>query len=220
MLHCDNISPQYIEPTYQADTMDVRSLCLATLMSCEASGYDIKKALERGSSAGMIDASFGSIYPALARLADEGLIEVRSEAAGAKGRADRKVYAITELGRASFLKALAAPLPDDKFRSPFLFAMLFADELPRERVRSAIDQQIMQLEKKLAYLADEMHGDGTGATFVRDLSEVSLKAALDFLRRHRSRVENAAGRKSVRPARTVTSRRSKNIYTVSAVAGE
>ncbi len=166
-------------------------LCLAALMGREASGYDIKKDLEKGSATGLIDASFGSIYPALARLANEGFVAVRSE--GARGR-DKKIYAMTPEGRAYFLRTLAGPLPDEKYRSPFLFAMLFADELPRARVRAMIDRQIALWEDKIQAI-DTLTGQQpacAGENFVNGLGIATLKAGLDYLRRHRAAVEKAA----------------------------
>lgn len=166
-------------------------LCLAALMGREASGYDIKKDLEKGSATGLIDASFGSIYPALARLTQEGYIAVRSEGGGGR---DRKTYAMTPEGRAYFLRTLAGPLPDEKYRSPFLFAMLFADDLPRARVRAMIDNQIVLWEQKIAAIED-LTGDNpdcAGDRFVNGIGIATLQAGLDYLRRHRAAVEAAA----------------------------
>jgi len=169
--------------------MDVRMLCLAALMGREASGYDIKKDLEKGGSTGLVDASFGSIYPALARLTEEGLITARNE--GGRGRSGKTIYAITPEGRAYLLKTLSGPVAEEKYRSPFLFAMLFADELPRERVRLMIDQQIEAWERKIAAIEDMQaeKAEGCGPSFVFGFGEATLRAGLEFLRRHRHRFE-------------------------------
>jgi PadR family transcriptional regulator AphA len=55
-------------------TMNVRTLCLGFLSTGEASGYEIKKGIEDGMFSHFIDASFGSIYPALTQLTAEGLL--------------------------------------------------------------------------------------------------------------------------------------------------
>lgn len=167
-------------------------LCLAALMGREASGYDVKKDLERGSAFGLIDASFGSIYPALTRLADEGFIEARAE-----GGRDKKIYAITPSGRQLLLRTLSGPLPDEKFRSPFLFAMLFVDEMPRERVRSLIDRQLEIWQGKIDAVAEIERKEGgppraAGQRFVREFGRATLTAGIDFLRRHRQGLEDAA----------------------------
>jgi DNA-binding PadR family transcriptional regulator len=52
---------------------DVRTLCLGILSIGEATGYEIKKALEEGPFGHVLEASFGAIYPALGRLTEEGL---------------------------------------------------------------------------------------------------------------------------------------------------
>ncbi len=160
-------------------------LCLAALMGREASGYDIKKDLEKGGSTGLVDASFGSIYPALARLTEEGLITSRNE--GGRGRSGKTIYAITPEGRAHLLKTLSGPVAEEKYRSPFLFAMLFADELPRDRVRMMIDQQIEAWERKIAAIAEMQaeRPEGCGPSFVFGFGEATLRAGLDFLRRYR-----------------------------------
>ena len=179
--------------------IDVKMLCLGALMGREASGYDIKKELERGSSAGLIDASFGSIYPALARLAEDGFIAARSE--GGRGRGDKKLYTLTPEGEAFFLRTLSGPVPDEKYRSPFLFAMLFTSCLPRERVRAMIDRQIAAWEDKLTAVDETSAAmpPSAGLNFVRGFADVTLRAGLDHLRRHRAALE-AAARVSDTPA--------------------
>ena len=47
--------------------MNVRTLCLGVLQFGEATGYEIKKIVEEGMFNHFIEASYGSIYPALTR---------------------------------------------------------------------------------------------------------------------------------------------------------
>lgn len=130
--------------------MDVRTICLGILTRGDATGYEIKKLFEDGRFNYFVEASFGSIYPALSRLTEEGLVRLKDD--GQTGRADRKVYAITDKGRASFVESLNRTLPEDRFRSPFLFAMMFADQVPQARVDAMIDTYIADTEAKLAGL--------------------------------------------------------------------
>ena len=52
--------------------MNVRILCLSILFDTEAaSGYEIRKLSTEGEFAYFVEASFGSIYPALAKLEEE-----------------------------------------------------------------------------------------------------------------------------------------------------
>ena len=117
--------------------MDVRTICLGILTRGDATGYEIKKLFEDDGYQHFVEASFGSIYPALNRLTDEGYVSVRSEAQ--EKRPDRKVYSSTPTGRSQFVASLLKPLPEDRHRSPFVFAMLFADLLPQSRVSGMLD---------------------------------------------------------------------------------
>src|SRR5689334_13005282 len=117
--------------------MDVRTICLGILTRGDATGYEIRKTFEEGGLQHFVEASFGSIYPALGRLTEEGLVSVRAEPQ--EKRPDRKVYSITPEGRSELLATLMRPLAEDRHRSPFMFAMLFSDLLPGSRVQSLID---------------------------------------------------------------------------------
>ena len=115
--------------------MDARTLCLGALVMSDASGYEIRKQFEDGPFACFHDTSYGSIYPALNRLAEDGLVSCT--VVEQDGKPDKKVYSITEAGRAAFRAALhQAPVPD-RIRSESLFMMFYADLLDpahRERV--------------------------------------------------------------------------------------
>lgn len=169
--------------------MDVRTICLGLLTRGEASGYEIKKQFEDFRQFG--EASFGSIYPALGRLTDEGLVEVREEPQDR--RPDRKVYSITRAGREAFVAALMSPLQDDRQRSPFAFAMLFSHLLPEERVRALLDSYISEKEALLARMdARRSVAGDAGETFVNGLGRAVYAAMLDYLRAHRVRIAGRA----------------------------
>ena len=109
--------------------MNVKSLCLAILSMRDASGYEIKKFFE-GPFSHVYEASFGSIYPSLQKLTDDGL--VTCEAFSQEKRPDKKVYSLTPLGRASLFDELSFVPGPDRVRSDFLILMMFAHlPLPR-----------------------------------------------------------------------------------------
>src|SRR5215813_12254361 len=88
-----------------APRIDVKFPILGFLMDSEATGYDLKRRF-RHPVGFFYRVSDGSLYPALKKLARDGLVTVRGER---HGRRARKVYAITEQGRARFLKMLREP---------------------------------------------------------------------------------------------------------------
>ena len=104
--------------------MDTKSLCLAVLSYGDRSGYEIKKTFEDGPFSHIQEIGFSSIYPALARLLEDGLVSVTAHAQ--EGRPDKKVYSLTPKGRMALLDALDAPAEPDRIRSDFTFRMLFA----------------------------------------------------------------------------------------------
>ena len=171
--------------------MDVRTICLGILTRGDATGYEIKKLFEEGGYQHFVEASFGSIYPALGRLTEEGLVSVREEAQ--EKRPDRKVYSITPKGRSAFVGALLKPLPEDKHRSPFVFAMLFSHLLPQDHVSAMLDAYIGQVEGHLGQLMEQKPEPQTaGERFVMGFGQAVYVAILEFLRTHRADVENGA----------------------------
>jgi PadR family transcriptional regulator AphA len=165
--------------------MDVRTICLGLLTRADATGYEIKKRFEEDGFGHFAEASFGSIYPALSRLTDEGLVSVREELQ--EKRPDRKVYSITDKGRARFLEALNRPVHEDRNRSAFAFAMLFSHLLPRERVVALLESYIADKEVRLARLTARTADVQTpGESFVNGLGRTIYAAMLDYLRQHRS----------------------------------
>lgn len=171
--------------------MDVRTICLAILTRGDATGYEIKKLFEDSGYRHFVEASFGSIYPALNRLTEEGLVSVRAEAQ--EKRPDRKVYSLTESGRQAVVTSLMKPLAEDKHRSPFLFAMLFSHLLPQEHVFAMIDHYIRQSEQQLARLDEAAIAANTpGERFVTGFGRAVTVAMLTFLREHMQEFEYEA----------------------------
>jgi len=166
--------------------MDVRTICLGILTRGEATGYEIKKLFDEDGYHHFVEASFGSIYPALTQLTRDGLVEVRAEAQ--EKRPDRKVYSITQAGRSQFLASLLKPLPEDRHRSAFVFAMLFSHLLPSQRVTDLLDAYTHQNEVNLAQL-DKAEGQTRGERFAIGLGQAIYAAVIDFLREHRADLE-------------------------------
>jgi DNA-binding PadR family transcriptional regulator len=161
--------------------MNVRTLCLGILSLQEASGYEIKKDVEDGLFSHFIDASFGSIYPALTQLAAEGYVTVREEEQ--TGKPDKKVYAITDSGRNALARAISVSPAKDKYKSEFLFQMLLQDYLTPEMMLVAIQKQLDDLNEDLGRIADCSHEApiGHGSHFVADYGNAVLTAGVKCL---------------------------------------
>ncbi len=142
------------------------------------SGYDIKAEFEQGVAALLSGLNFGSIYPSLKKLQNEGLVE--TERADPDGR-PRKVHELTARGwdeLASWLRTPTDyPIP---MRDELLLKMLFwGAALPEDRA-TLIEHLRRRRERTvelLAYLA-EWPRDG-----VSTIDEYGL-LVLDYLRGH------------------------------------
>ncbi|WP_075220847.1 PadR family transcriptional regulator [Acuticoccus yangtzensis] len=167
----------------------VTVLCLAILFNDERTGYEIRKQSLEGRHRWFVDASYGSIYPALARLAQSGLVTVREEVQS--GRPSRKVYAITTEGRAALIEELSEPPGPDIFRSRFLLVSSFAPHLPRRTVEAAIEERKAGLAEEIAAIEaavaeSECAGerDCDALSWAAAYGRNCLGAHLDFLKTH------------------------------------
>ncbi len=172
-------------------TMDTRTLCLGVLSLGEMSGYDIKKCLEV-SFRHFFQASYGSIYPALAELAKKGHVRVRTIVQ--EGRPDKKVYSLTPAGLEALRTELAAAEPRHRVRSEFLVLMFFAHHLPPERLAEVLEEMIARWERILFEDLAVFEQDGAepgvgelrpGMRFALGFGRTVLSAALAYVRRQR-----------------------------------
>lgn len=175
--------------------MNVRTLCLALLAHGEATGYDLKKQWAEGPFAHFVDASFGSIYPALARLQQEGLVALREEAQS--GKPARKVYAITQAGRQAFVNAMSELPGPDTFRSPFAVMALCSGFLDPAAVRSAIDARLAESRAEIKEI--QSHREQCANPAVQWLIDWGLehfRNEIRFIEGNRERLEALAGTRS------------------------
>ena len=176
--------------------MNTKTLCLANLSTQDASGYEIKKLSQEGIFSHFVDASFGSIYPALSRMEQEGLVSVREEFQS--GKPPSKIYSITELGRDEFATSLSAPIKDDVHKSEFLLIAMFAPIVPRHAVAKALQMQKDYYRRELENIAEHNSGEGDcpdspGADWVASYGQRVLQNALDYLRENSDRLLEIAG---------------------------
>jgi PadR family transcriptional regulator, regulatory protein AphA len=161
--------------------MNVRTLCLGILSLQESSGYEIKKDVEDGLFSHFIDASYGSIYPALNQLAMEGLVTVRAEEQ--VGKPQKKVYSITEAGKNALARTISVVPAKDKYKSEFLFQMLLKDYMTPDMMLVAIQKQLDDLNEDLACIAECSQGEpiSNGARFVGEYGHAVLTAGVKCL---------------------------------------
>jgi PadR family transcriptional regulator AphA len=172
--------------------MNIRTICLAILAHGEASGYDLKKNWEDGPFGAMGGASFGSIYPALAKLEQDGLIASREEMQ--HGKPPKRVYSLTEAGSKVFLEEMSATPEPDVFRSHFGIIVMCAPFLSREVVARALDERLRQQRSEISTiepLAATEKNSAVGWLIEWGVSQFKNETA--FIEANRARLEAMAG---------------------------
>ena len=178
--------------------MDVKTLCLGLLSLGDASGYDLKKQFETVLRP-FFTAGYGSIYPALADLAADGLVECREEQR--EGKPDRKVYSITPEGRAKFRRALHRMNPRHRLRSEFLAMLFFADLMDNDRLEEVMDERLEKLRGASAetQVMSDAWGENTpaGARFVAGFGAALAQAAVEYIEQNRHLLPTGTTRTSL-----------------------
>lgn len=160
--------------------MNIRTLCLGILSFGDATGYEIKKMAEEGLFSHFVEASYGSIYPALTRMTEHGLLTCRSEVQD--GKPDKKVYSITEAGRIELKSALTTRPSKDKFKSEFLFIMLMSEHLDQAHVSDVLTQRAQELEAELEMIrACGEQLSKPGMQFVNGYGKAVVGAAHEYV---------------------------------------
>lgn len=131
--------------------MLTRLFVLGLLVQQPMAGYAIQVILQLSQTQQWARVLPGSVYHALKKLADEGFVVLQgTEQAGNRSKA---IYAITPEGKAGFRKLLkeAWSVPVLHFPAELYAALSFLDDLSREEIVHAIDEQIAALESELAH---------------------------------------------------------------------
>jgi PadR family transcriptional regulator, regulatory protein AphA len=167
--------------------MNVRTLCLTILNFGDATGYEIKKMATESRFSYFIDASYGSIYPALTRLEKDERVTVREERE--PGKPVRKVYSITDTGRQELTDWLSSPPKPDIFRSEFLLIAMCAELLDRETLAHTIEMRIAQLKAEVAQIEEASScRSHAGSNWIADYGMACMSFNLDYLKQHRDQL--------------------------------
>lgn len=131
--------------------MSTRLAILGLLKERPLYGYELKSIIEQYMG-DWTSIAFGSIYFALRKLTEEGLVRelaVEQE----KGRPSRRVYELTDDGKDEFRSLLRdAWTREDRVYYPFDIALFFLKELSREEQLKFIRKRLEDTRRTLGYL--------------------------------------------------------------------
>jgi len=136
--------------------MDIKTMVLGFLMRGSMTGYELKKRFSLSFSF-FSALSYGSIYPALKKLEQEGWITLKVEVQD--GSPNRKVYTITDSGRKFFLENLRKPFTLERQKSAFLARLFFFAHLTREErlaTASRYLESIREMQETLVAVEPEI----------------------------------------------------------------
>jgi PadR family transcriptional regulator, regulatory protein AphA len=120
---------------------------LAGLIRRPRSGYDLTKWMERETSH-FFSVGHSSIYPALARLEEGGLVE--HEVVPSDKGPERKVYSLTGRGREALLAWADAPPAERQMRDEQLVKALCYPYMAAERALARLGEEKARHEEKLS----------------------------------------------------------------------
>ena len=123
---------------------------LGLLIEHSQNGYQLKRFMTLSTS-NFLKVSYGSLYPALGRLEQKGLITSREVSEGGKYT---KVYTVTESGKNRFMAWLRVPGEVDYTVQSHAVKVFFYDYLDEETKRSHFRQYIRQAEEFLLHLEE------------------------------------------------------------------
>ncbi|TAK73072.1 MAG: PadR family transcriptional regulator, partial [Dehalococcoidia bacterium] len=102
--------------------MSLKHALLGILSLEPMTGYEVKRFFD-SSVQHFWNAELSQIYPTLKSLEESGFVDMRVEVQ--QNRPNRKIYAITDDGRAEFERWFRAPQPPADLRDPFLIKVFF-----------------------------------------------------------------------------------------------
>lgn len=138
--------------------MNIQDVILGLLSKEPHSGYEIKRHFEEHFSF-FFDASFGTIYPTLARM--EGLKLITKETVRQEGKPDKNMFSITPAGLSQFHAYLKKPAEKEVLRSDFFMHLYFGDMADEETVTELLREALREkqnlyddLQRKLGQLEE------------------------------------------------------------------
>jgi DNA-binding PadR family transcriptional regulator len=163
-----------------ARAVSIRHLILGLLTQHPMSGYDIRRFLK--SLSWLIESpSFGTIYPTLRALREEGLVTV--EVIPRQDKPPRKIYTITEAGRQALQEWVDQPVTSGASLKAFVMRLILAGSFSHTGLIAHLQQRRSQVASHHATLTqltetpDRVKDDGHRIAFDYSLALASAELA-------------------------------------------
>ena len=179
-----------------ANTIRIRQFILGLLTRQPMSGYDIKRFLKNLSW--LIDSpSFGSLYPALHALLEDGLVTV--EVIPQQDKPPRKIYSITDAGRETLQEWVGQPVASGASLKAFLMRLLLVSNLSQADLVAHLEQRRAQVATHLQQTTEAIKEDSSlGERLALDYGLAVANAELAWLDNALSQLSQAVTAEAVR----------------------
>ncbi|MBD2429893.1 MULTISPECIES: PadR family transcriptional regulator [Fischerella] len=127
--------------------MSLAYAIMGLLQQEQRTGYELKTNCFDQYLVHLWPADQAQIYRTLDKLLEQGWITCSIEIQC--DRPNRKVYSVTEAGKAEFIQWLQSPHPLPTLREPLLLQLFFAAHLPSEAIVQLLEQQLAARIEKL-----------------------------------------------------------------------
>jgi DNA-binding PadR family transcriptional regulator len=128
--------------------MSLAHVILGLLQQSARTGYDLKTDCFDHCITHLWQADQAQIYRTLDKLETQGWITCTVEIQ--HDRPNRKIYSVTEAGKAELLRWLQSPQPLPTVRDPALAQVYFSALLPQQDLLNLLQQQLETRQRKLA----------------------------------------------------------------------
>jgi DNA-binding PadR family transcriptional regulator len=158
----------------------MRELFLALLAGDRGHGYELKQTLEQEFGQLLPALNAGQIYSTLARLERDGLVVGQSVAGDSRRK---RVYELTESGRAALARWIEAPVPGTRLKNEFFMKFAVVASAGLADPRTLIDGQRREYMQSLRDLDALLaaNGKGLAAELLVEGAVLHLKADLEWL---------------------------------------
>src|SRR6266700_5381597 len=167
------------------EDMSLAHAILGWLHKEPMSGYDLKKQFDQGVGY-FWPADQMQIYRTLDRLVEQENVSVHEEIQ--HSRPNRKVYTVTDAGRAELRSWLTSPQSLPALRDPLLIQIFFAESLSNAEIIELLEHQHAEHSKLLAYYQqkvlfplDTPEGVSRREMLQRQVLEYSLRREQTYL---------------------------------------
>jgi PadR family transcriptional regulator, regulatory protein AphA len=159
-------------------SVNIRHIILGLLAQQAMSGYDIKS-LFKGLSWLIDTPSYGSLYPTLHALLEEGRVTVSVEPG--QGKPSRKLYRITEAGQLELHEQLQYPELPERSIKAFARQLILADCLSPAKLAVHLTRRRSQLEDYLRRRECAAMEQDHGQWLIHDYGTTIAQAELAWL---------------------------------------